>query len=664
MKHRLAGCLALLALALSPSAWAAPSISAVEVLPSPLQVGNAFTIRATASADVTQGTATVDFRPWSASLLRLVLTLQGGAWTATGTIPASLVPPPGAQATVTVILLDAARARAQQSVLVDVVLPSTSTNCPGSAVFDVATGVLTVTGSAGDDVCVVSRNAAGQLFVDAGALPIAGGVATVANTALVRLLGQAGNDVLRMDDANGPLPPADFVGGLGADRFIGSAANETFLGGDGNDVAFMGGGDDTFTWNPGDDLDTLEGQAGADALVFNGANISENIDIFANGGRVVFFRNVANVVMDLDDVEEIDFRALGGADLVTVGDLSGTDVTDVDVDLAASGGGGDGAADRIVLNGTAGDDVVVATGNAAGVNVDGLSAALHVTGSEAANDALTSNLLAGEDVVNASALAAGAIQLVMNGGLGADVLIGSQGVDSFTGGDGDDVALMGAGDDTFSWSPGDDNDILEGQAGLDTLLFNGANIAENISVFANGGRVVFFRNVASVVMDMNDVEVIDFRALGGADTITVDDLSGTDMTRVALALAATGGGGDGAADTIVANATSGDDVAVVVGDASGVSVLGLAAQIDITGAEAASDRLVVDALAGDDVVEASGLQASGILLTANGGDGDDVLIGGAGNDTLLGGAGDDVLLGGPGLDVLDGGAGSNVVIQD
>ena len=37
-----------------------------------------------------------------------------------------------------------------------------------------------------------------------------------------------------------------------------------------------------------------------------------------------------------------------------------------------------------------------------------------------------------------------------------------------------------------------------------------------------------------------------------------------------------------------------------------------------------------------------------MLLTANGGDGDDVLIGSAGNDTLNGGAGDDVLIGGRG----------------
>jgi len=92
-------------------------------------------------------------------------------------------------------------------------------------------------------------------------------------------------------------------------------------------------------------------------------------------------------------------------------------------------------------------------------------------------------------------------------------------------------------------------------------------------------------------------------------------------------------------------------------------VLGLAAQVNITGAEVANDLLRINTLAGDDVVEASGLSADAIKLTADGGTGADVLVGSAGNDTLLGGDGDDVLLGGPGVDVLDGGPGDNTVIQ-
>jgi Ca2+-binding RTX toxin-like protein len=86
--------------------------------------------------------------------------------------------------------------------------------------------------------------------------------------------------------------------------------------------------------------------------------------------------------------------------------------------------------------------------------------------------------------------------------------------------------------------------------------------------------------------------------------------------------------------------------------------------VNITGAEAANDRLTINTLGGDDVLDASGIAVGAIGLTADGGDGDDVLIGGTGNDTLNGGAGDDVLIGGPGLDVLDGGPGANIVIQD
>jgi Ca2+-binding RTX toxin-like protein len=221
---------------------------------------------------------------------------------------------------------------------------------------------------------------------------------------------------------------------------------------------------------------------------------------------------------------------------------------------------------------------------------------------------------------------------------------------------------MGAGDDTFVWNPGDDNDTLEGQAGFDTMLFNGSNAAENIDIAANGGRVRFFRNVANVVMDLDDVEGIDFNALGGADTIVVNDLSGTDLVEANLNL--TEAANVAGADTVIVQGTSGDDLALIFGDASGASVLGLAAQVNITGADAANDRLTVNALAGDDVVEASGLAAGAIQLTADGGADDDILIGGAGADTMQGGDGDDVLIGGPGIDILDGGPGDNVVIQD
>jgi Ca2+-binding RTX toxin-like protein len=503
--------------------------------------------------------------------------------------------------------------------------------------------LVSVTGSEGANDQLTVNALGGNDTVSAAALP-----AGVVN---LTVDGGAGNDNL--------------TGSQGADKFVGGDGKDVVVGGRGDDTAFLGAGDDTFVWNPGDGSDTVEGQDGADTMLFNGANVNEKIDISANGSRVRFIRDVANITMDLNGVERVNFNALGGADTITVNDLTGTAVTEVNLNLSAGNGAGDGAADAVIVNGTAGDDQVTVSGGAAGVTVAGLAAVVHITGSEAALDQLTVNALAGADVVNASGLSAGALGLVINGGAGADMLIGSQGNDMVVGGTGDDVALMGAGDDTFVWNPGDGNDTVEGQAGQDTMVFNGANVNEKIDISANGSRVRFTRDVANIVMDLNGVEGIDFNAKGGADTITVNDLTGTDVTEVNLNLESTPGSGtgDGAADTVIVNGTSGDDVAVVAGDATGVTVGGLAALVHITGAEAAADKLKVNALAGDDVVAASGLAAGAIQLTADGGDGNDILIGGAGNDVLTGGAGDDVLIGGAGIDVLDGGPGNNVVIQ-
>ena len=123
---------------------------------------------------------------------------------------------------------------------------------------------------------------------------------------------------------------------------------------------------------------------------------------------------------------------------------------------------------------------------------------------------------------------------------------------------GNDVALLGSGDDTFVWNPGDGSDIVEGQAGTDTLLFNGANVNENIDISANGSRVCFTRDVANVTMDLNGVETIDFNALGGADNIVVNDLAGTDVTQVAsISRARRRRCSDGQTDTVTVNGTAG-----------------------------------------------------------------------------------------------------------
>src|SRR5262245_13338606 len=251
---------------------------------------------------------------------------------------------------------------------------------------------------------------------------------------------------------------------------------------------------------------------------------------------------------------------------------------------------------------------------------------------------------------------------IITGGDGDDVLTGGSGDDFIRGNAGNDVAFLGAGDDSFQWNPGDGSDVVEGQGGSDSLTFIGSDDPEKIDVSANGHRVRFTRDVGGVAMDLAGVEQIDFFALGGADTITVNDLAATDLVDLNLDLQSAQLGGDGEADTVILNGTKANDSIRVAGDAGRATVLGLATRVNITGAEAANDRLRVNALGGDDRVDASGLSATAILLTEDGGTGDDVLIGGEGNDVLIGGTGDDVLTGGIGDDVLDGGPGDNVLI--
>ena len=110
--------------------------------------------------------------------------------------------------------------------------------------------------------------------------------------------------------------------------------DDLVVGGQGNDTALLGAGNDTFVWNPGDGSDTVDGQAGSDTLLFNGANLDEKIDISANGGHARLSRDVGIITMDLDNVETVNVTARGGADTITVNDLSKTDVSKVNIDLA------------------------------------------------------------------------------------------------------------------------------------------------------------------------------------------------------------------------------------------------------------------------------------------------------------------------------------------
>ena len=285
------------------------------------------------------------------------------------------------------------------------------------ATFSAAAGILSEIGDSVDNTIVTSRDAAGQLFVNGGAVPIVGGHATVANTALIQVFGQGGNDTITLDEANGALPAAQLFGGAGndtltggsgADQLFGGAGNDTLLGKGGNDLLFGGAGNDTLIggtgddqvfgeagndrmiWNPGDGSDLFEGGDGNDTAEVNGGNGAETFTITANGSRVRFDRvTPAPFFLDIGTTENLVVNANGGDDTITAGNgLAGL------IKLTIDGGAG--------------------------------------------NDTIT-------------------------GGDGDDRLLGGDGNDLITGGRGNDTALLGSGDDTFVWNPGDGSDVVEGR---------------------------------------------------------------------------------------------------------------------------------------------------------------------------------------------------------
>jgi Ca2+-binding RTX toxin-like protein len=189
----------------------------------------------------------------------------------------------------------------------------------------------------------------------------------------------------------------------------------------------------------------------------------------------------------------------------------------------------------------------------------------------------------------------------LDGGDGVEVFFGGNGVDAVDGNRGVDTGILGSGEDTFRWDPGDGSDIVEGGSGFDTLDFNGAAGNENMSLSPNGGRSLFLRD-ANIRMDMDGVERLDLAALAGTDTVTVNDMLGTDFRQADIDLSAPTGGGDGTADTVTVNGTDGPDNIQVNAAGGVVKADGLQTAVGIAGSDTI-DRLQINALGGDDNVD-------------------------------------------------------------
>jgi hypothetical protein len=268
-------------------------------------------------------------------------------------------------------------------------------NAPSSATATVAGNTLTITGTSGrDEISLAGSNDdPNALDVDLGngsrqrfdrntftSISVSLGDG---DDQFTEASGVFADEALTVDAGRGD---DSIFAGDGNDLVFGGSGDDFVDGGKGRDTAFLDGGHDTFQWDPGEGSDVVDGGSSTDALVFNGAAGAETMSLSANGDQAVFLRDPGTVRMDMNDIEQLDLHALGGADTITINDTSGTGLRDANVDLGVAGAG-DGAADVVTVNGDHRGHVSV-EGDGSQVDVRGLKPQTHITGIEAGDQLL------------------------------------------------------------------------------------------------------------------------------------------------------------------------------------------------------------------------------------------------------------------------------------
>ncbi len=151
-------------------------------------------------------------------------------------------------------------------------------------------------------------------------------------------------------------------------------------------------------------------------------------------------------------------------------------------------------------------------------------------------ETITFNAGAGDDNVQLDDLplpAAGLMMFTVNGGVGDDVIDGSQiistplrlfgdaGNDRLTGGESNDLLTGGAGDDTLVDNQG--KDTYDGSSGIDTILVNGTALADVITLDQpTATSLVVNLNGNSFEKAARGIEIVRVAAGGGDDVIGVN----------------------------------------------------------------------------------------------------------------------------------------------
>lgn len=289
------------------------------------------------------------------------------------------------------------------------------------------------------------------------------------------------------------------------------------------------------------------------------------------------------------------------------------------------------------------------------------------------------------------------------GDLGNDSLFGDAGLDYLEGGQGDDILEGGDDDDSFLIIVSEGIDVVtdSGTTNIsgDRLLvqgevvFEASDVDNNLPILTRveaGDSIGLSRTGTDVLLAtqagstaISGVEAISLALGGGADTVTMGDLAGTDLDRLDLVFLEDGS--IDAEDTLIVNGSEADDTIIArrgnvpLIDESGVplGVQGVIPSVEISGlgpqatiySPTIKDRLVLNGNGGNDTLQRGTLNptpagldddpATAIQLEIHGGAGNDVIT--AVNPSSAGGA---LLRGGEGMDTITGGRGSDTIFGD
>ncbi len=519
-------------------------------------------------------------------------------------------------------------------------------------VGDLTTTALTslsiALGGGADSVTVNGRNTADNLAVStagAGLVSVEGLAYDVDLTGaavadLLTVNGNNGNDTLKAN-ADVDTQIGIVLNGNAGDDYL--SADATLNGGDGNDTLeggagadFINGdaGDDTIIFNAGAGLDTINGGDGFDIFLVN-----------ANGANNTIAVSQTAVTVD----GNTETLAVSNLELFQVNSLGGNDT--VTVTLTSVAGNIDAGSGNDIVNGSA------------------ATAALTIFGGDG-EDTLTGGSVADE-------IHGGSGNDLITGLGGIDFEYGDAGNDTFGPGDaGADFLFGSEGADTFNWQPGDGSDSIQGGDDQgDVLNFLGSAAADAFLLSSSPTNPSHLNvKLGAATVDTAGVDQVIISALAGADSVTVLDLTKTEVKSLNIDL-----GAAGEADAVTLNGrVTGDDIGVDAPVVGTLNVQGLSYDVNITSTVALEDTLTINGNAGDDTIKANVLVENSVIIvfngnagddylsadaTLNGGDGNDILIGGAGPDTLIGGDGNDLLTGNGGIDSFDGGAGYDTVVE-